>query len=127
MDQYLVVWGILNPNFTYTFCLPERCRLSNNTICFILPLILLEDGFPLPLDSFFCIVLNEYEIAPRQLSALSWCTLVAYYIECCMHNEPPLLGVFKNSPLEAIHVVQSMVLPPQAPDVTLAGTRSVFY
>ncbi|KAK5825511.1 hypothetical protein PVK06_020353 [Gossypium arboreum] len=39
-------------------------------------------------------VLKEYGIAPRQLVGLSW-TLVAYFIDRCIREEPPMFDVFQ--------------------------------
>ncbi|KAH1031776.1 hypothetical protein J1N35_043950 [Gossypium stocksii] len=72
------------------------CHPSNSSLGFILPLTLLEAGFHLFLYPFFCVVLNNYEIAPCQLSAISWWTLVAFFINYCIHNEHPLLSVFQR-------------------------------
>lgn len=87
-----MVW----PNFTYDFQQLRGCHLSDNTRGFILPLILLEASFHLPFHPFFYSMLNEYSIAPGQLFALSWWTLVPFFIDCCIHNEPPMLGVFQK-------------------------------
>lgn len=46
---------------TYDFRRPRDCHLSNNNSGFIIPLILLESGFHLPLHPFFYVVLNKYD------------------------------------------------------------------
>lgn len=97
MTQYLVDRAFLRPNFTYDFRLVwGECHHSDNTESFIPPLFLLEVGFHMPFHAFFSSVLDEYGIALGQLSILSWWPLVAYFINRCLNNEPPILDIFQK-------------------------------
>ncbi|KAH1097555.1 hypothetical protein J1N35_014476 [Gossypium stocksii] len=96
MVKHLATRGISLPNFAYDFEIVKgECSLNDSSDGFILPLYLLEASFYLPLHPFFYVVLNDYGIAPGQLTGLSWWTLVAYFINCSKRYEPPFIGVFQ--------------------------------
>ncbi|KAH1091977.1 hypothetical protein J1N35_019234 [Gossypium stocksii] len=73
LNRHLGTRAILRLNFAYNFHVARgECHQSDNIEGFILPFFLLEVGFQFPINAFFCLVLNEYGTAPRQLSAFSW-------------------------------------------------------
>ncbi|KAK5845087.1 hypothetical protein PVK06_001240 [Gossypium arboreum] len=57
--------GIEIPNFAYKFSIPESSHKLSDTSdgSFLLPLHALEVGFHLPLNPFFCHLLDDYHIA----------------------------------------------------------------
>ncbi|KAK5843034.1 hypothetical protein PVK06_005463 [Gossypium arboreum] len=69
MVFYLAARRVRLLNFANNFDVVEgECRLSDTIDGFILPLYLLEVGFQLLLHPFFCVVLKEYRVVPRQLT-----------------------------------------------------------
>lgn len=62
----------------------------------LLPLYLFEVGFNLPLNSFYCSIFYQYEIAVRQPTSFSWWNLIANFIDCSLRGEPTLISVFKR-------------------------------
>lgn len=97
MFRALEVRGIKIPNFVYDFSIPMSLhRLSNTSDNnFLLPFHVIKVGFHLPLHHFFCHLLEDYGIAPGQLSWFSWWIAMAYFVYNCRRDEVPLI-VFQN-------------------------------
>lgn len=98
MSRVLVARGIQIPNFAYDFSIIEGSnRLSDTTDRnFLLPMHVLKVSFHLPLHPF-CHLLDEYNIAPRQLFGFSWWVVMAYFIECSRREEMSLIAFFPKS------------------------------
>lgn len=100
MFRALEVRGIKIPNFVYDFSIPMSLhRLSNTSDNnFLLPFHVIKVGFHLPLHHFFCHLLEDYGIAPGQLSGFfwwialgqlfgfSWWIGMAYFVNCCQRG-----------------------------------------
>ncbi|PPD74142.1 hypothetical protein GOBAR_DD28933 [Gossypium barbadense] len=96
MSRAMRVRGIQIPNFSYEFSIPEGSYRLNDTSdgSFFLPFYTLKAKCHLSLHPFFYHFLQEYQIAPGQLCGFSWWIAMAYFIDCCHHNQAPQLEVF---------------------------------
>lgn len=85
-------------NFMYEFFLQEGPhRLYETTDdSFLLLMHVLEVGFHLSLHPFFYNVLNDYNIAPGQLSGFSWWLVMAYFLDCSQCGEVSMLVGFQH-------------------------------
>ena len=56
-------------------------------------------GFHLPLEPFFCELLEAYNLSPNQLKPNSWAILLTYFLVCKENGWRPSIRVVKRGKL----------------------------
>ena len=74
--------------------LQRATYVEGNNAAFYLHIV--KAGFHLPLEPFFCKVLQEYNLSPNQLKPNSWVILLTYFLVYKEKGWRPSIGVVKE-------------------------------